>query len=469
VEYSESIRYCDLTNLLPSFHRKYLQDNQSPNMKQLKWILALVLVSFWACEPKDDPIPDENSDIVKNAIYESMAEWYFWNKELPAVPNAATFDSNEAFLDAIIFKPLDRFSYLTTQENFNNAFVGKNAGHGFGFAFTADERMFLSFVFSEAPAGKDGWQRGWEIIGINGKPITDYKTATGYDFKLGGPDPGISNSFTFKLPDGSTTTRTNIKAEYQSNSVLHREIRDLGSKKVGYWVYQSFKATAGLSPTSSNEVKNSMEFFEAGGINELIIDLRYNGGGSVAVAEQIMNYLIQASNSNKLMYTNKLNSLKASLQSSSIFKKLGGINLSRIVFITSRGSASASELVINSLDPYMDLVLIGDNTFGKPVGSFPLSRYNRTLVDSNVELVPITFATANSQGKAEYFDGFPADFSVGDSPQFNWGDSRDLRFAAAIQYIESGTVSGRMVNTYFKPKWEMIDAFKGLQQEFPAY
>jgi hypothetical protein len=117
----------------------------------------------------------------------------------------------------------------------------------------------------------------------------------------------------------------------------------------------------------------------------------------------------------------------------------------------------------------MDLVLIGDNTFGKPVGSFPLSRYNRALVDNNVELVPITFATANSQGKAEYFDGFPADFMVGDSPQFNWGDQRDLRFGAAIQYIQNGTINARIRNSYFKPKWEMIDAFKGLQQEFPAY
>jgi C-terminal processing protease CtpA/Prc len=439
-------------------------------MKQVKWILGLVLVSFWACDPKEDPVPNPTADVVKDAIYKSMEEWYFWNNELPAAPDASSFDSNEAYLDAITFKPLDRFSYLTTQEAFNNSFVGRNAGHGFGFAFDSEEKLYLSFVFSEAPAGKDGWQRGWEIIGINGKSIPEYKTASGgYDFKLGTSDPGISNTFTFKLPDGSTTTRTNVKAEYQSNSVLHQEILEVGAKKVGYWVYQSFKATAGLSPTSSNEVKSSMEFFQAGGINELIIDLRYNGGGSVAVAEQFMNNLIQASNSNKMMYTNKLNSLKTSLQTTTNFNKIGTLDLSRIVFITSRGSASASELVINSLNPYMDLILIGDNTFGKPVGSFPLSRYNRTLVENNVELVPITFATANSQGKAEYFDGFPADFSVGDSPQFNWGDSRDLRLGAALQYIQNGTVSGRMANTYFKPKWEMIDAFKGLQQEFPAY
>ncbi|HSF56164.1 MAG TPA: S41 family peptidase [Algoriphagus sp.] len=439
-------------------------------MDKLKWIVGIVIVGFWACDPKEDPTPDPTGLEVKQAIFESMNEWYYWNEELPATVDYSKFASNEDLLDGIIFKPLDRFSYLTTQEDFNNAFVGRNAGHGFGFAFTADEKLYVSFVFDESPAGKDGWKRGWEITAINGKPLADYKTSTGsYDFKLGGPDPGISNSFTFKLPDGTTTTRTNVKAEYQSNSVLDQRVFELGGKKVGYWAYHSFKATAGLNPTRSAEVQTSMEYFQNQGIQELIIDLRYNGGGSVAVAEQIGNYLIQTANSGKLMYTNKLNSQKTSQNTSKNFSKIGNLNLTRLIFITSRGSASASELVINNLDPYFDIVLIGDNTYGKPVGSFPLSRYNRVLETNNVELVPITFATANSEGKAEYFEGFPANFSVGDSPQFAWGDAKDLRLAAALQFVQNGNVSGRMLDTYFKPKWEMIDAFKGLQQEFPVY
>jgi carboxyl-terminal processing protease len=439
-------------------------------MKNVKWIFALLVLGFWACEPKDDPNPNPQADAVRGAIFETMKEWYYWNQELPGTVNTLDFSSNEEFLDALLFKPLDRFSYLTTQEAFQNAFVGRNAGHGFGFAFDAEERLYLTFVFNEAPAGKDGWKRGWEIIEINGKPLVDYKTSSGgYDFKLGPPDPGISNTFKFRLPDGTTTTRTNVKAEYQSNSVLFQNVYDAGAKKVGYWVYQSFKATSGLTPTRSQEVENSMNYFMSQGIDELIVDLRYNGGGSVAVAEQINNYLIDPGKTNELMYTNKLNSLKSSFNDSEIFKKLGSLNLKRIIFITSRGSASASELVINSLTPYMDIILIGDRTFGKPVGSFPLSRFNRVLAENNVELVPITFATVNSQGRADYFDGFPANFTVGDSPQVPWGDTRDLRLAAALQYIQNGTVSGRMINTFYRPSWEMIDAFKGLQQEFPAY
>lgn len=432
--------------------------------------LSLLLIGLGSCNKKDDPTPNPQSDVVKDAIYDTMEEWYYWNQELPPKPNLSDFASNEEFLEAIKFKPLDRFSYLTTQEDFNNAFVGRNAGHGFGFAFDANERLYLTFVFDEAPAGKDGWERGWEIIEVNGKPIADYKTTSGgYDFKLGGAEAGITNSFTFKLPDGSTTTRSNTKAEYQSNSVLYQSVIELTGKKVGYWVYNSFKATAGLSPTRSQEVEDSFTYFQNQGVSELIIDLRYNGGGSVAVAEQISNYLIQSANNGKLMYTNKLNYLKTNLENSTNFKKIGSLSLDRLVFITSRGTASASELVINSLNPYFDITLIGDNTFGKPVGSFPLSPYEPVLKQNNVELVPITFATANSEGNAEYFDGFEPDFLVGDTPQFNWGDPQDLRLTAAIQVLENGGVNSRMLNSYYRPRWEMIDAFKGLQQEFPVY
>ena len=169
------------------------------------------------------------------------------------------------------------------------------------------------------------------------------------------------------------------------------------------------------------------------------------------------------------MYTNELNEDKSELNQSENFSKIGSLNLPRVIFITSRGSASASELVINALGPYMDLVLIGDNTFGKPVGSFPLSRYNRTLADNDVELVPVTFATANSEGKAEYFEGFPADFSVSDSPNIPWGDTRDSRLNAALQFILDGIIDGRVQQEFYRPSWEMIDSFHGLQQEFPAY
>ncbi len=440
-------------------------------MKFKFWQGVVLLLLVAACNEPEEPVNNTpQADVVKDAIYDVMAEWYYWNQELPGKPNTSSFTSNEDFLDALTFKPLDRFSYITTNQAFSDAFVGRNAGHGFGLAFNSEDRLFVTFVFDESPAGLDGWQRGWEIIEINDRPIADYQTSTGgYNFDLGPRDPGVTNSFTFRLPDGSTTTRSNTKAEYQSNSVLNEEVIEVDGQRVGYWVYNSFKATAGQTPTKSLEVDESMAFFQSQNIDELIIDLRYNGGGSVAVAEQILNYLIPSANSGDVMYTFKLNDDKASQNSTTNFEKLGNLSLDRVIFITSRGSASASELVINSLTPYIDVVLIGDNTFGKPVGSFPLSRYNRVLEENDVEVVPITFATVNADGRAEYFDGFPANSEVGDSPQFAWGDQNDFRLQAALGFIRNGGVSARMANTFYRPRWEMIDQFKGLEQEFPVY
>jgi hypothetical protein len=286
---------------------------------------------------------------------------------------------------------------------------------------------------------------------------------------LGANEVGVTNTFKFKLPDGTETTRTIQKGAFQTNSVLYKNVYEVGPKKVGHWVYQSFKATAGLSPTRSQEVEDLFNYFIAEGINELIIDLRYNGGGSVAVTEQILNYIAPSSANGRVMYTNKHNGNKFGNNRSVNFSKKGNLNLNRVIFITSRGSASASELLVNCLDPYMDLVLIGDNTYGKPVGSFPLSSFNRNLSSNDVELVPITFAIANSEGRAEYFDGFPVNFTVGDDPARNWNDKEEKRLKAALEFIQSGAVSARMKNTSYIPKWEMIDAFEGLSKEFPMY
>ncbi|WP_375583351.1 S41 family peptidase [Cyclobacterium xiamenense] len=430
-------------------------------------LFGLSLVSF-SCNREFDEMPT-NESLVKEAIFDSMKEWYYWNDRLPAGIDPGSYRSNDDLLYDLMYLQLDRWSYLTTQEAFNKAFTGQNAGHGFGFGLGDDGKLYVSFVYENAPAGLDGWERGWEIIEINGRPIASYRSANGYNFNLGENVPGVSNTFTFKLPDGSTTTRTNVKAEYQANSVLHREIKEIGASKVGYWVYNSFKVSPDVSPNRSLEVEETLAYFDDGGIDELILDLRYNGGGSVDVAEQILNALIPASEDGKLMYTNALNEDKANFNEVFQFSKTGNLELDRLIVITSRGSASASELLINCLDPYMEVVLVGESTYGKPVGSFPLSQFNEVLSQNQVELVPITFAIANAAGNAAYYQGFPVTIPSSDNPAFNWGDPKENNLASALTFIQYGDRSPTSRKQFQRNTWQMIDNFTGLQKEFPVY
>ncbi|WP_373495264.1 S41 family peptidase [Aquiflexum sp.] len=436
------------------------------------WMLLILAAPMISCNPESEDVdPGKVENVVQQAIFESMKEFYYWEDKLPETFNSANFSSNEEVLEALRFKELDRWSYLTTREAFNAAFTGQATGaHGVGLGIDQDENWFVTFVYRDGPAGKDGWQRGWQFLEINGKAISEYKTANGgFNFQLGPNEKGISNTFKFRLPDGTETTRTILKDAFQTNSVLHQTVYDLGSKKVGHWVYQSFRATQGLTPTRSREVEDSFNYFMAENIDELVIDLRYNGGGSVAVTAQILNYIAPSAADGKVMYMDKHNSKKSNFNKTVNFSKTGNLNLNRLIVITSRGSASASELLINCLTPYMEVVLIGDDTYGKPVGSFPLSSFNRTLSANNVELVPITFATANAQNRADFFDGFPANFKVGDDLTRNWDNREEKRIKAALDFINNGTISGRIMHDYYKPKWEMIDAFEGLQKEFPMY
>ncbi len=426
------------------------------------------MLVFTSCNPPEEKQVNVDQS-VKTAIYDTMKEWYFWNEELPVSVDVDLNQSNEELLRGLMYTELDRWSYLTTTEEFTKAFTGQNAGHGIGFAMGPDEKIYISFVYKDSPAGKDGWERGWEIVGINDRPITSYRTANGYSFQLGPNNSGITNTFTFRLPDGSTTTRTNTKEEYQANSVLHKEVVKEGNKAIGYWAYNSFKASPGISPTKSLEVEETLAYFEEAGINELVMDLRYNGGGSVDVAEDIMNALVPASASGKLMYTNAHNLDKSSYNSETLFEKQGNLSLERVIFITSRGSASASELLINCLEPYMEVVLVGENTYGKPVGSFPLSNFNPTLRENNVELVPVTFAIANADGNAAYYNGFPVDILAMDDPSKNWGDLSEMNFGTAISYLRDGNLAPLARMSPSADRWSMIDNFSGLEKEFPVY
>lgn len=434
------------------------------------WIVVLATV-FAACDQEENEVPlADQDDQLKRAIFSTMKDWYYWNNELPSQINTRDYATIEDLLEALRFRPLDRFTYFTTPEARANLIVGNVTGvHGIRIAFSQDDRLFLASVTKTGPAGQDGWQRGWEILEINGQPIIRDPITRALTNSLGPNEAGVQNTFKFRLPDGTTTTRTIPKASFTANSVVHEQVYEMGGKKIGYWAYENFRATQGMTGNRSQEVEDSFRRFQEQNINELIIDLRYNRGGLVSVAEQILNILAPSSANGQVMYQYRWNPQRSNNNFVRNFTKEGNLNLNRIVFITSQSSASASELVINSMRPFVDVVIIGDNTFGKPVGSIGVSQFNRNLVSAGLELELITFSIANARGDADYFEGFEPNVKVGDDLTRNWGDPEEWRLAAALNLITNGSVGSRLANTYYRPQWHMHEAFKGLEQEYFMY
>jgi carboxyl-terminal processing protease len=166
-----------------------------------------------------------------------------------------------------------------------------------------------------------------------------------------------------------------------------------------------------------------------------VLDLRYNGGGTLDCADSLVAMLAGKPDKGKiyntLIYNNKH---VRSGYSSTIGLKSNSVQLDKLVVITTSSTASASELVISGLKPYLNMKLIGSTTHGKPVG---MDIQGDTKL--NIAVAPISFRSVNSQGYTDYFGGIPVDFPVNDNATQDWGELSDLCLNAALNYISTGS------------------------------
>jgi hypothetical protein len=155
----------------------------------------------------------------------------------------------------------------------------------------------------------------------------------------------------------------------------------------------------------------------------------------VSVQSKLANYLVPTAGNGSLMMKQEFNSNNRQYNSSTFFSKAGSLNLSRLFFIVSSNTASASELLINNLKPFLDVKLVGpSNTYGKPVGYFPIP------VD-DWYIFPVSFRTTNKSGEGSYFNGLALDKQVGDGLNKDWGDQSETALASILKYMNSGSFS----------------------------
>ncbi len=412
-------------------------------------------------------------NLIRDSLYLYSKEIYLWHEVIPSYavfnPRQYTGSTELAAAQAEMagiraLQPQDNkhsYSFVTTQASSDAIQTGNDQDYGFFIKAASIDKAnpidsiywFVEYVYKNAPSGTAGVQRGWYISKIN-------NTAIGYDNAsvaiLNDIFFGTTSSsanFTFTRQDGTTVDVPLTKGSYTANSVLYTNVTTNGNSKIGYLVFNQF-----FGAPSVAELNSAFTDFAAKGINELVVDLRYNHGGSTSTQDALANLIAPSSAAGKTMYTYVFNDSlqagkfpllrrKAGFSNVSFkpadntvnYQKPGGLSLSRVFFITSRQTASASELLINNLRPYMDVKLVGDTTYGKPVGFFPVSLFNYAIY-------PISFKTVNSVGSAEYYDGFAPDKQTPDGVNRNWGDQNEPSLAAVLRYISTGSF-GRVAGT----------------------
>jgi len=432
------------------------------------------LFMFFSCK-KDETV---SSDTLKeqtwaSEVYTNMKDIYLWNDALPASFDATKYPTATKALDYLAGlkistetnEAIDHYSFLDKIGNLSSEISGGTASGDYGFMITAaytsstEVSFFVNYVYKNSPAGLAGVARSYQIISVNGSTAVHPEanangslvaSSTGYTTVVNALFDSSTASFGFKKPDGTTFTVSLNTASYSINSVLCDTVYPnlVNSKKVGYLVFNEF-----LGSTSQTELTNSITKFQNSGVQSLIVDLRYNGGGSVETCEMFCNLIAPSAANGQIMYSYKMNAALTAYYASTDmvtkFAKTNSFKPTEIYFIVSGNTASAAELLINNLRPYYsgNLFLIGQTTYGKPCGFWatPIGYTDtQTTTKEGYDLYAVSFEMVNSLNQGGYYSGmtpgttnYPGVLAY-DSYNLSWGNQADLCIAQAINHISTG-------------------------------
>lgn len=378
-----------------------------------------------------------SSDGQKQFVLDGLYAWYLWNDLLPADINIADYASPEELVARVTTQfgpqkasggPVDVFSSVGSAQA-DSEFFGEGRFEGFGFSYrfldAAGLDIRLSRVFSGSPADSGGLARGQQFVSLNGRPIAEIQANEGISAVFN----NTTVEFEMRRVDGTVFSSSITKDVVTIDPIPQWRIIDMGAgvPPVGYMEFATFVSTA-------NPVFDTVfAAFKAAGVNDVIIDLRYNGGGLVSTAELLGDYLGGLVAENLVFSSTEFNADRAAANNSAeFFERLGNsVSLSRLVIIASRGTASASELVTNGMIPHRDVTIVGDRTFGKPVGQIGLQFCDKILR-------PTAFKLANANGDGDYFDGLPVNCAAPDDLNIAVGDDADPNMVAAMTYLNTG-------------------------------
>lgn len=409
-------------------------------MKKLIYVTACLLVLF-SCKEHEDKVTVSNSD-VNGWLYDVMSELYYWNTSLPA--KKTSNDVPTTYFETLRNKS-DRFSHVfESYDEIANQLNGiSSLDIGFDFRLYMENDInnnvigVVTYVKKGTPAAKAGIKRGSLFRKISNQQLTtdNYSALINTLF-----DESSSVNITFAYKQNGIFVNQNPQTitkatNYQEDPVYLDTVYTVSNKKVGYLVYNFFANDPGDNSMKYDlELNSAFGKFKNQGISELVLDLRYNSGGAMSSAINLASMMVPNLTSNKTFVYTEYNANYTNYFNSSEFKtkypdenpfmdyfsttinqtavQNVGNNLQRVFILTGQYTASASEMVINGLKPFTSVVLIGDTTIGKNVGS---TLVNDTENKNNKwGVMPIILKYFNANHQSDFTNGFAPDYYLYD-------------------------------------------------------
>lgn len=407
-------------------------------------IVILFSINFISCNNDDDNLAPSTS--VNDFVWKAMNYWYYWKDNSPNLAdnrfsNETDYNNflNSQQTDELFYNLLfdygntDRFSWIVDDyEELDDSFAGINFSFGMDYGLVRINQNsnvlfgYVQYVLPNSPAANAGLQRGDIFTRINGTQLTD----SNYTQLLGEMSATFGMGYLqsgelFNTDEQISVTKTQIN----ENPVYIANVIESEGHKIGYLMYNNFRANY------NDELNQAIAQLKSQGITDLVIDLRYNGGGSVQTAAYFGSMITgqfnqqdftkltfnqkRSSNNSIYKFENTAKLFNDDLQETGTFD-LTNLNLSEVYVLTTRGSASASEMLISCLKPFINVVTIGMTTYGKTVGSItlydsPSSYYTSTDgINSSHKwaMQPIVFEYRNAQNQSSPTQGIVPNYEI---------------------------------------------------------
>lgn len=378
--------------------------------------------------PSNCTVPSQNL-WVRDQLY----NYYYWYQNLTPGVNPTSFSSPEAYLEAVRYRPVDNtYSFIQAAAT-SDAFYSDSqfVGYGFGYQVSATDIRVLQ-VYDDSPASEAGLLRGDRIVAVNGQSVASIVSSGTIGSAFGTADLGVVTSVDWETLNGDRRSARMTKRLVTIPTVSLTRVVDYDGRRVGYLFFRNF-----VQPSVA-ALNDAFAALKAAGANELVLDLRYNGGGQVNVAV-LLGSLIGGVRTNGQVMFNQVHNDKIGPQyneTTRFTSQAQALTLDRLFVIATRSTASASELIINSLRPYMPVVIVGDSTYGKPVGQYGFRFCDKILY-------PVAFSLKNVNMEGDFYDGLPVDCAAADDYLHQLGDTNEASFAEALSYIRTGGCSAR--------------------------